>query len=119
MNPSKFTRKNKTHLIEFDRIGEYKLQVHSAEGFPKNKGQLFHCAIRNREELLTERIELMNGEILARRPMGKHPIPLLKVDSQGLWAFMEKQEVWWPLRRQSARLSLDRTGLVRLKFIDP
>lgn len=112
-------RLEKKQLIGFEHIGEYRLRLGRYPPEPRAPSQTFHCAIRNREELHSERIELHPGELISRVEAGHEDVPLLRVDGDGLWAFVESQKVWWPLRRQTVSLGLDSAGRARLKFHDP
>lgn len=102
-------------LIGFAHLGEYRLHVHAMKGEGAlGASEPFHCAIRNREELKLERIELHRGEELHGEGGPYEEIPLLRLDENGLWAFIPKQEIWYPLRQHDVRLGLDSKGIARL-----
>jgi hypothetical protein len=106
----------KTLTFAFLNIGEYRLFIQRTHPISGNQERLsFHCAIRNSEELLTERIELHEGEELFTE-MEQIQTPLLKIDQLGAWGYMPQQQLWWPLRQHFPILALDRSGNVRLKW---
>ena len=78
----------------------------------------FHCAIRNREELLTECIEIHRGEILHGRDEQNVTWPLVRFDEHAFWVWMPKQSLWWPLKDGEIQLDLDRWNRVRIKWLD-
>ena len=114
-NPSR--NRDSTRLIPFTHLGEYRLHTHpiSADG-ALGPGSSINCALRNREELLTERLELHRGEELHFGHPDQDGHPLLKLENTGLWAWIIKNEVWYPLLRHEVSLGLDRNHEVQLKW---
>jgi hypothetical protein len=109
-------QENNSFTFSFHHIGEYPLYVHQLD----RKGELTHektpfpCSIRNREELLTERVELKRGEELHAQRQG-FTRPLIRIDHHGVWAWMTKQDLWWPIpRKQPLALGINRFGDVQL-----
>jgi len=107
-----------TRLIPFAHLGEYRLHTHQLEGDDDlGSGIAINCALRNREELLTERLELHRGEELHYgHPDDDRGHPLLKLNQEGLWAWIFKNEMWYPIFRHEVALGLDRQQVVHLKW---
>jgi hypothetical protein len=108
-------------LIPFRDLGTYDLHVHSldSKGECSPVGTPFNCAIRNRSEQFSERIEIHPQEELhTNRGMLHEECPLLRYDEYGMWAWFEKKSIWWPLRRIDVRLGLDRDQYPRLIWED-
>ena len=106
----------KSFEISFASLGEYPLQTHSILDEGLGPGRNIPCAIRNQEELLSERLELQRGEELHARTADQGTRPLLRFDQNGLWAWMEREDLWFPMRNQTVELALDSRRRVRLKF---
>lgn len=112
------TRKRNVVQIAFHAIGEFQMHYHSFTDDEPGPERIFNCAIRDRKELLTERVELHRGEELHWGRQKTSEYPLLRFDNNGLWAWMKAQELWYPIRKQKVTLSLDREGRVRVRFED-
>jgi len=80
--------------------------------------KLFNCAIRDDEELRTECIEVHLNEELHYTTENEQEEPLLRYDENGLWAWLIKQQTWWPLRNHKVKLALDSSACVRLRYED-
>lgn len=112
-------KKTKTVYIAFSSLGEYRLHYHYIrEDQQLGPMRMFNCSIRDREELLTERVELKLGEELHTQMAFSKEMPLLRFDENGFWAWLHLQKLWWPLRNQKVQLDLDRSSCVRVKFLD-
>ena len=108
-----------TRLIPFVHLGEYRLHTHTLlPDESLSPGSAINCAIRNREEILTERLELHRGEELHFGHPNHGGHPLLKLDREALWAWMLKKEIWYPVFRHEVALGLNRHEEVHLKWPD-
>ena len=104
--------------LAFAKLGEYRMHTHPLHGEDLGPAKPFHCAIRNRDELLTEVIEVHRGETLHGHDENNIEWPLVKFDQHAFWVWMPKQELWWPLRQGRIQLDLDRWNRVRIKWLD-
>ena len=109
---------NQVYLIAFASLGEYPLHTRDILKEKLGPVNLINCAIRDQQELQGERLELRRGEELHTRDEDGVERPLLRLDQNGLWAWMSlsAEELWFPLRNQTVVLALDHAGRVRLKF---
>jgi hypothetical protein len=106
----------KSFSFGFTHLGDYPLTLQSitADGQAHGTTTPFPCAIRNKDELLRERVEMGLMEILSAKN-SNGPLPLIRSNQDGVWTWMSKQQLWWPLNeRQKVNLGLDRGGNVRL-----
>lgn len=105
----------KTLLIPFQKLGEYRLHYHSIQP-DETLGPAvpFNCAIRNREHLLTERIELHPGEELHSGPIDTEESPLLRYNGQTLFVYIPQTQIWWPARGLTVSISLDSISFPRV-----
>jgi len=104
--------------LSFAKLGEYRMHTHTLDGDDLGPAKLFHCAIRNHEELLTEQVEILRGETIHGHDDQGIEWPLLKFDKNAFWVWMPKQELWWPLRQGKVQFDLDRWNRVRIKWLD-
>ena len=105
-------------ILSFAKLGEYRMHTHPLKGDSLGVAKPFHCTIHNRDELLTEIIEIHRGETLHGQDDQGIEWPLAKFDQHAFWVWMPKQDLWWPLRQGSVQLNLDRWNRVRIKWLN-
>lgn len=111
--------KASTINLTFAKLGVYHMHTHPLVGDEIGAPKLFHCAIRDSNELLTEYVEIHRGEVLhGHDEKGEIEWPLVKFDADAFWVYMPKQEVWWPLRKGKVQFDLDRWNRVRIKWLE-
>ncbi len=66
-----------------------------------------NCAIRDREELTSECLELHLGEELHAGNGRGSDMPLLRYDMEGLKLWLATPPIWFPLGQRRAYLCLD------------